>query len=134
MLISDHLNIVQRTPLFGEPGDQPLRRHGRGLRRHAARPGPGRRRGEAGITLHEGVYAWLLGPQFETPAEIRMAAAAGRAGGGHEHRARDHPGPPRRAAVLGLSLLTNMAAGMDAQNRSATPTRWPPPRPAKRRP
>jgi purine-nucleoside phosphorylase len=32
---------------------------------------------DQGITLHEGVYAWFLGPQFETPAEIRMARLLG---------------------------------------------------------
>jgi purine-nucleoside phosphorylase len=93
--ISDHLNLSQRSPLFGEAGDSRFvdmsNAYDAALRGQALAAAA-----RAGITLHEGVYAWFLGPQFETPAEIRMAAAAGRAGGGHEHRARDHPGPPRR--------------------------------------
>ena len=36
-----------------------------------------RRARRRGIALHEGVYAWVLGPQFETPAEIRMLRTLG---------------------------------------------------------
>jgi purine-nucleoside phosphorylase len=71
MLISDHLNIVQRTPLHDEPGASRFVDLGEAycatLRDQAAAAAA-----EAGIELHEGVYAWVLGPQFETPAEIRM--------------------------------------------------------------
>ena len=68
----------------------------------------------AGIALHEGVYAWVLGPQFETPAEIRMLRTLGAQAVGMstvpETILARHAGLP----VLGMSLITNMAAGMAA--------------------
>ena len=57
----------------------------------------------------------LWARRFETPAEIRMFAAWGASCRGHEHGARDHPGPPRRPARDGPGLMTNMAAGMSAE-------------------
>jgi purine-nucleoside phosphorylase len=73
MLISDHLNLVQRSPLFTKPGDKRFVDMSNAYCPRCV-PGAGGR-GAAGITLHEGVYAWVLGPQFETPAEIRMLRA-----------------------------------------------------------
>lgn len=114
MLVSDHLNLSQRSPLFGEPGDDRFVDMGdayaaalRARARDAARA--------AGITLHEGIYAWFLGPQFETPAEIRMARLLGAQAVGMstvpETLLARHAG----LQVLAMSLLTNMAAGIDAQ-------------------
>lgn len=111
MLLSDHLNIVQRSPLVGASGssrfvdmsctyDEDLR----GRAREGA--------ASVGITLAEGVYAWVLGPQFETPAEIRMLRLLGADAVGMstvpEAIAARHAGLP----VLGISLITNMAAGL----------------------
>jgi purine-nucleoside phosphorylase len=114
MLISDHLNLSQRSPLFGEPGDGRFvdmsNAYDRELRAQARAAAQ-----SAGITLHEGVYAWFLGPQFETPAEIHMARLLGAQAVGMstvpETILAHHAG----IKVLALSLLTNMAAGMDAQ-------------------
>ena len=114
MLISDHLNLSQRSPLFGEPGDDrfvdmsaaydpALRRQALGL---AA---------AAGITLHEGVYAWFVGPQFETPAEIRMLRTLGASAVGMSTVPETILARHAGMKVMALSLLTNMAAGMDAQ-------------------
>ncbi len=67
---------------------------------------------EANITLREGVYAWCLGPSFETPAEIREIRALG------GHATGMSTVPEVRAAaeeglkVLGISCLTNYAAGI----------------------
>ena len=104
MLLSDHLNMVQRSPLVGEAGSERFvdmaQAYDPALRALARAVAA-----ERGVALHEGVYAWVLGPQFETPAEIRMLQTAGRARGGHEHRAGDHPGalagPARAGAVAG---------------------------------
>ena len=117
MLISDHLNIVQRSPLVHEPGDK------RFIDMSAAYCPKLRAQAQAvataaGTPLREGVYAWVLGPQFETPAEIRMlrnfgAQAVGMSTVPETILAR-HVG----LRVLALSMMTNMAAGMDAQTLS----------------
>ncbi len=114
MLISDHLNIVQRSPLIHEPGDK------RFIDMSAAYCPKLRAQALAvaaatGTPLREGIYAWVLGPQFETPAEIRMlrnfgAQAVGMSTVPETILAR-HAG----LRVLALSMMTNMAAGMDAQ-------------------
>jgi purine-nucleoside phosphorylase len=112
MLVSDHLNMVQRTPLHGEEGagrfvdlrdayDPALR----ALARRVA--------AERGVTLHEGVYAWMIGPQFETPAEIRMLRQLGAQAVGMstvpETILAHHAG----LRVLALSMLTNMGCGLE---------------------
>jgi purine-nucleoside phosphorylase len=67
---------------------------------------------EAGVTLTEGVYAWMLGPTYETPAEIQMVKRLGGDLVGMstvpEAIAARHMG----AKVLGISLITNLAAGI----------------------
>jgi purine-nucleoside phosphorylase len=65
-----------------------------------------------GVHLHEGVYLWCFGPQFETPAEIRAFRQLGADAVGMstvpETMIARHAG----MRVLALSLITNMAAGM----------------------
>jgi len=65
-----------------------------------------------GVTLHQGVYLWFCGPSFETPAEIRAAAALGADAVGMstvpEVILARHAG----LKVLALSAITNFAAGM----------------------
>ncbi len=112
MLISDHLNIVQRSPLIGEPGDARFQdmsaAYCPALRAQARAAAAA-----MGSALHEGIYAWVLGPQFETPAEIRMLRAFGAQAVGMstvpETIAARHAG----LKVLALSMMTNMAAGME---------------------
>ncbi len=114
MLIKDHINLSGRNPLVGANDerigprfpdmssayDPALRR----LARDAAH--------SLGIGLHEGVYAWFLGPSFETPAEIRMARVLGADAVGMstvpEVIAAAHCG----MRILGISCITNMAAGI----------------------
>ncbi len=114
MLITDHLNLMGRNPLSG-PNEGPLGprcpdmteaydREISALAREAAR--------EVGIPLREGVYAGLLGPTYETPAEIRMLRSLGADAVGMstvpEVIALRHMGV-RTAAV---SCITNLAAGL----------------------
>jgi len=120
MLLSDHLNLSQASPLFGEPGDDrfvsmvdaydPALRAG--ARAAVASLGANR------DTIGEGVYAWFLGPQFETPAEIRMCQVLGAQAVGMstvpETIAARHAG----LRVLAVSLLTNMAAGLSNERLS----------------
>ena len=109
MLIADHLNLTGATPLVAQHGafidlteayDRPLR----GLAHRAA--------SEHGIILHEGVYAGLLGPSYETPAEIRMLRTCGADAVGMstvlEAIALRHAG----VRVGALSNITNAAAGL----------------------
>ncbi len=114
MLISDHLNLPQRTPLLGEPGNARFidmsTAYDPGLRALARQAAAG-----VGVTLHEGVYAWFLGPQFETPAEIRMARVLGAQAVGMSTVPETILARHAGLQVMGLSLMTNMAAGMDDQ-------------------
>jgi purine-nucleoside phosphorylase len=82
MLLNDHINfvgMVGNNPLMG-PNDEHfgprflgmVQTYDRALRQLASDVAR-----EAGITLHEGVYVCLSGPNFETPAEIRMLRAIG---------------------------------------------------------
>ena len=111
MLISDHLNIVQRTPLHDEPGASRFvdmsGAYDATLRYEAAAAAS-----DAGITLHEGIYAWVLGPQFETPAEIRMLRLLGAQAVGMSTVPETILARHAGLRVLGLSMLTNMGAGM----------------------
>ncbi len=113
VLLSDHLNLTGRSPLFGaEPPSGYHSRfvdltavYSRRLRVLANQVDP---------DLAEGVYAALVGPHYETPAEIRMLRAAGADLVGMstalEAIAARHLG----LEVLGISLVTNPAAGLAA--------------------
>ena len=116
VLLSDHINLTGQSPLTGVlPEDVPSRfvdlteaysPHLRALAR------------EVDSSLVEGVYAALSGPQYETPAEIRMLRGFGADLVGMstvwETIAARHLG----LEVLGLSLVTNLAAGLGASTLS----------------
>jgi purine-nucleoside phosphorylase len=114
VLISDHVNLMGRSPLVGE-NDDALGPRFPDLSdaydpklRQAAREAAER----LGIEVGEGVYAAWLGPQFETPAEIRFMRAIGADLAGMstvpEVIAARHMG----IRCLGISVVTNMAAGV----------------------
>jgi purine-nucleoside phosphorylase len=114
VLIRDHINLTGASPLFG-PNDERLgprfpdmtNAYDRELRALAHQIGD-----ELGIALGEGVYAWFPGPTYETPAEVEMARRLGADLVGMstvpETIAAHHMG----ARVLGISLVTNLAAGI----------------------
>ena len=117
MLITDHLNVVQRSPLVGEPGD------GRFIDMGTAYCATLRAQAQVaaqamGSPLREGVYAWVLGPQFETPAEIRMLRAFGAQAVGMSTVPETILARHAGLRVLALSMMTNMAAGMEAETLS----------------
>jgi purine-nucleoside phosphorylase len=114
MLITDHLNVVQRSPLVGEPGDGRFIDMGAAydpmlcIQARAAVA-------KAGHPMREGVYAWVLGPQFETPAEIRMLRGFGAQAVGMSTVPETILARHAGLRVLAFSLMTNMAAGMEAE-------------------
>ncbi|MDO8252625.1 MAG: hypothetical protein Q7T78_23305, partial [Rhodoferax sp.] len=71
-----------------------------------------------GITLHEGVYAWAFGPQFETPAEIRMFKQLGADAVGMSTVPETILARHAGLRVLALSLITNMGAGLSTEQLS----------------
>jgi purine-nucleoside phosphorylase len=112
VLIADHLNLTGTSPLLG-PAAAPERAPTRFVDLHDAwSPRLRALARAADPSLEEGVYAGLLGPQYETPAEIRMLHGLGADLVGmstvSEAIAARHLG----AEVLGLSLVTNLAAGL----------------------
>jgi purine-nucleoside phosphorylase len=114
MLVSDHLNLAQRSPLEGEAGNERfvgmVDAYDLALRAAAMTAAAA-----AGVTLHEGVYAWMLGPQFETPAEIRMLRTLGADAVGMSTVPETIVARWLGMRVLAISLITNLAAGLSAE-------------------
>jgi purine-nucleoside phosphorylase len=114
MILSDHINLSQRSPLIGEGGSERFvdmsNAYDAGLRATAQSVA-----GLSGLTLHEGVYVWFIGPQFETPAEIRMFRALGADAVGMSTVPETILARRAGMRVLAFSLLTNMAAGLSAE-------------------
>ncbi len=114
VVIRDHLNLTGRNPLVG-PNDDRL---GPRFPDLSAAYSPQLRAtfaevfADAGVHHREGVYAWMLGPSYETPAEIQMVARAGGDLVGMstvpETIALRHMG----VDVGAISLVTNLAAGI----------------------
>lgn len=115
VLISDHIKFDLESPLRGENREELGNRffdmtkaYSPELLELASDAGE-----RIGISLKQGVYAYMGGPQFETPAEIRMLGILGADMVGMstvpEVIAAVHCG----MRVLGLSCVTNMAAGME---------------------
>ena len=113
MLIRDHLNLMFRNPLVGalEPGDvrfpdmsapydeslaQQLREHASAL----------------GFALQEGVYGGLLGPTYETPAEVNMLAILGADAVGMSTVPEVIVARAIGMRVAGISCITNLASGI----------------------
>ena len=113
MLIADHINLTFRNPLIGsvlqgeerfpdmsDPYDRSLRELARAVAV------------ERGIALEEGVYVQLLGPSFETPAEIRMLERLGADAVGFSTVVEVIAARARDIRCLGFSVVTNLASGL----------------------
>jgi purine-nucleoside phosphorylase len=120
VLITDHINLQGANPLVGANDDllgprfpDMTQAYSPELRRIASETAA-----ELGIALHEGVYAGLTGPSFETPAEIRYLRTIGADLAGmstvSETIAANHMG----MEVLGISCVTNLAAGLSGERLS----------------
>lgn len=111
MMLRDHLNLTGTSPLLGRAQfldlSEVYSRAWRAAFAENARP--------AGVTLHEGVYGGLLGPQYETPAEVRMLRTLGADAIGMSTVLEAIAARALGLEVAGFSCLTNWAAGMSGQ-------------------
>jgi purine-nucleoside phosphorylase len=117
MLVDDHLNLTGTNPLVG-PNDSRVGPRFPDMSEIYSRPLRDVARQAAaavGLSLQHGVYAGVLGPSYETPAEIRALAALGADAVGmstvHEAIAARHMG----LDVLAVSCISNLAAGRRPQ-------------------
>jgi purine-nucleoside phosphorylase len=103
VLIRDHLNLTWRTPLVGPRFVDLTDLYSARLRAlvHAIDP-----------SIAEGVYAMFPGPQYETPAEVRMAGVLGADLVGMSTVLEAIAAHAEGCEVLGISLVTNLAAGL----------------------
>ena len=106
VLISDHLNLTARSPLVGATFVDLTDLYAARLRALAREVDP---------TLTEGVYAALPGPHFETPAEIRMLTTLGADLVGMSTALEAIAARAAGMEVLGLSMVTNAAAGITGE-------------------
>ena len=112
MIIEDHLNLTATNPLIGElqPGDErfpdmtdPYDAGLRALLRASAE--------KVGITVKEGVYACLLGPSFETRAEVRMLERLGADAVGMSTVPEIIVARAMGMRAVGMSCIANAASG-----------------------
>ena len=117
MMIADHINWPQLSPLVGESGaerfvdmvdayDPELRHRALAVAKRT------------GVELREGVYMWCLGPQFETPAEVRACRQLGADAVGMSTVPETILARRAGMKVIAFSLITNMAAGLSAEKMS----------------
>ncbi len=113
MIIADQLNLTFRNPLTGPAQEAELRfpdmsdPYDRDLR-HALRAAARK----AGVAVQEGVYAALLGPSYETPAEVRMLERLGADAVGMSTVPEVIVAKALGMRVAGVSCITNLACGI----------------------
>ncbi|MDO5301009.1 MAG: purine-nucleoside phosphorylase [Tissierellia bacterium] len=116
MLITDHINFSGINPLLGKNDEKgprfPDMTHTYDVAfmdhaRAAAR--------ELSLKLQEGVYMYLTGPSYETPAEVRMAKILGAHAVGMSTVPEAIVAHHRSVPILGISCITNLAAGISDQ-------------------
>ncbi len=117
MLLTDHINFSGLNPLIGEPSDarfvpmteayDPAMRAGLAAAAEAVK-----------VELHRGVYAWYSGPSFETPAEIRAIRNMGADAVGMSTVPEVILARFLGLRAAAISTITNMAAGLSAEQIS----------------
>lgn len=119
MLVSDHLNLTGVNPLMGPPPEHGPRfsdmtfAYDPGLRALALQAAT-----ELGVVLQQGVYAGVLGPSYETPAEIRMLRVLGADAVGMSTVLETIALRQVGVRVGGVSLISNLAAGLSGSELS----------------
>ncbi len=122
MLINDHINFSGMNPLIGEEGDKGFvsmtdaydGKIGGAFKQAAA---------SASLKLYEGVYIWFSGPSFETPAEIRAAKIWGADAVGMSTVPEVILARRFGIRVAALSVITNLAAGLEGASPSHSETK-----------
>jgi purine-nucleoside phosphorylase len=109
MMLSDHLNLTATTPLVGANFIDMSEAYDKSWRAEFRKAAS-----DSGVKLNEGVYAGLRGPQYETPAEVRMVRALGADAVGMSTVLEAIQARALGMRVVGFSCLTNWAAGMQA--------------------
>lgn len=114
MLITDHIKMFSESPLRGENLPQFGVRFPDASKLYTPRLGDIARSQarELGLTLREGVYFYCYGPQYETPAEIRAVRVLGGDAVGMSTAPEVIVAGHCGMEVLGITLLSNMAAGI----------------------
>src|SRR5205807_4870394 len=108
MMIADHINLTGTTPLLGSVQFLDLTEvYSKKWRAEFSAAAKAEN-----MTLHEGVYAGLLGPQYETPAEVRMLRQLGADAIGMSTVLEAIQARALGMEVVGFSCLTNWAAGI----------------------
>ncbi len=114
MLITDHIKLCAESPCRGANNDELGARffdmstaYSRELQTVARKAAE-----KNGITLREGVYMFMSGPNFETPAEIRFARTAGADACGMSTVPEAIAASQMGFRTMGISCMTNMAAGI----------------------
>lgn len=120
MVISDHIKLTGASPLCGKNIDEfgprffdVTNMYTKKLREIALECAYG-----SSLTVHEGVYMYFTGPQFETPAEIRAARILGADAVGMSTVTEALTAAHCSMPLLGLSVITNMAAGVTSEKIS----------------
>lgn len=114
MMIADHLNLTGTTPLLGRAEFIDLTEaYSKKWRAEFTRSAK-----SLGMVLHEGVYAGLLGPQYETPAEVRMLRRLGADAVGMSTVLEAIQARALGLEIAAFSCLTNWAAGIGSENLS----------------
>jgi len=111
MMITDHINLTGTSPLIGSANfiDMTEAYSPRLHEKFRAAPKP------IGMVLHEGVYAGGVGPQYETPAEVRMLQGFGADAVGMSTVLEVIQARALGLEVAGFSCLTNLAAGLSKE-------------------
>lgn len=124
MLISDHINFSGRNPLIGVNDDNLGPRfpdmseaYSKELRLKAHRLAK-----KHLIELHDGVYLWVLGPNFETAAEIKAFQILGADAVGMSTVPEVIAAVQSGMKVMGISVITNYGTGMQAQSQTHAET------------
>lgn len=107
MLLTDHVNLTGTSPLAGPEFIDLSAAYDAAWRTRLATAAA-----SAGMPLHQGVYAGLRGPQYETPAEVRMLRTLGADAVGMSTVLETIQARALGLTVTGLSCLTNWAAGI----------------------
>lgn len=122
MLITDHINFSGMNPLIGQQGDEnfvPMTdAYDPALRARFLAVAKAEH-----IALHQGVYCWYSGPSFETPAEIRMFQIIGGTAVGMSTAPETILARRFGMKVAGLSVITNLAAGIEGASPSHEETK-----------